>query len=376
MLHRRLPLFALLGALTLLAPLAAQDGKPQTSDGLFTIEKEIARLPVQNQGMTGTCWSFATVSFVESEIERMTGRPSDLSEIYPVYFTWLEKSKRYVEKKGESQFTEGGLSHDITMVIRDYGLVPQEAYTGLCPGDKMHNHAEMAGVLKGMLDVVAKKKSRRGRNVAPSDKWMAATRGVLDAYLGRPPERFEVEGKEYTPKSYAASLGLDASNYVEIMSFKSQPMWSDATLDVPDNWDKVANYKNVPVEALMETIDYAVEHGFTVALDSDVSEKGFSRAGLAVLDDEALKKEGAITDDLRDQLFKSGDTTDDHLMHIVGIAKHKDGERYYLVKNSWGKVGPYDGNWMMARSFVALKTLAIMVHKDGVPPAIREKLGL
>jgi bleomycin hydrolase len=366
-----LAVFAALVALA--GPLAAQQ---ETTDGKFKIVAEVPRQPVLNQGNAGTCWSFATVSFLEAEVERMTQQRVDLSEIFPVFFTYVAKSKRYVETKGKSQFSQGGLSHDLSLVLREYGIAPQSAYTGLCPGDKRHNHAAMERGVKGFIDAFAKAKSRRGRALKPDAKWEAALQGILGAYLGMPPEKFEVDGVAHTPKSYAESLGLKAENYVEIMSQSSQPMWARGLLDVPDNWERNDQYLNVPIADLMKTIDNALAKGCSVALDCDVSERGFNaRAGTATLTEEQ-KKAGPITDERRGQLFADKKTTDDHLMHIVGVAESKDGERFYIVKNSWGPIGPYSGNVMMSRDFVALKTLAIMVHKDGVPDEVKSKFKL
>ena len=306
----------------------------------------------------------------------MSKQRVDLSEIFPVFFTYVAKSKNYVTKRGEAQFSQGGLSHDLSLVLREYGVAPQSAYSGLCPGDKRHDHSAMERGLKGYIDAFAKAKSRRGRRKAVNPKWEAALRGILSAYLGAPPETFAVDGKEYTPRTYADALGLKAENYVEIMSQKSQPMWERGLLDVPDNWERNAQYLNVPVEALMKTMDHALENGFSVALDCDVSERGFNaRAGVADLTAEQ-KEAGPVTDEIRAKLFEEKKTTDDHLMHVVGIAEGKDGQRFYIVKNSWGKIGPYSGNIMMSREYVALKTLAIMVHKDGVPADVAKKFSL
>lgn len=359
--------------LALGAPLWAQG---ETTDGKFKIVSEIPRQPVLSQGNAGTCWSFATVSFLESEVERMTKQRVDLSEIYPVYFTYVAKAKRYVKKRGESQFSQGGLSHDLSLVLREYGVVPQSAYSGLCPGDKGHNHSGLEKGVKGYIDAFAKAKSRRGRASRPDAKWSAGLQGILSAYLGAPPETFEVDGESFTPKSYAEKLGLKAEDYVEIMSQASQPMWKRGLLDVADNWERNDRYLNVPVKSLMETIDHALAAGCSVALDCDVSERGFNaRAGVAKLTKKQVEA-GPVTDELRAELFKAEKTTDDHLMHIVGTAEDKEGKVFYIVKNSWGKIGPYSGNIMMSRDYVALKTLAVMIHKDGVPAELKKKFEL
>ena len=372
---------ALLALILLASPAWAQDdvGKKTTPDGRFTIDVELPRLPVLSQGNTGTCWSFATVSFVETELERITQKRVDLSEIYPVYHTYLEKAKRYVASKGKSRFSQGGLSHDIVDVVGKYGLVPQSNFDGLCEGQKTHNHSELERVLKAMLDgLVGDEKSRRRSRRAPADeRWVNAVKGVLDAYLGERPETVAVDGRELTPQAYAKEvLRFPLEDFVEVMSFSYAPFYDRAKLTVPDNWMDYDRYVNVPVTAMMTAIDHALDHGYSIAIDIDVSEPGFqARRGVASLPKD-LEKDGAITQELREEMFKSGKTTDDHLMHIVGRATDADGKVWYMTKNSWGAVGPYKGDLYMSRNYVALKTLAVMIDKNGLPEGLRQKANL
>ena len=360
--------------------MAQDDGFPKTPDGRFKIIKEVERLPVLSQGRTGTCWSFATVSYLESELERIHGKPADLSEIFPVYFTYLEKSRRFIEKGGESQFSEGGLSHDIMLVGKKYGLAPQSAYTGLCEGDRIHNHSELARVLTAMVNVYAGKKKgkmspRRRRRI--SRKWEAAVRGVLDAYIGKLPEKFKVGDRMVTPRQYADEiLKVPFNDYVEVMSFAYAPFGKRASLTVPDNWYHDDNYLNVPIKDMMAAIDHALLQGYSIAADMDVSEKGFAaQMGTASMPAE-IEKNG-VTDAWRLEMFKNKKTTDDHLMHIVGMAKDKDGRTWYMTKNSWGtKIGPYKGYLFMSRPYVMAKMLSYMVHKDGLTASIRKQFGL
>ncbi|MFT7618164.1 MAG: bleomycin hydrolase [Planctomycetota bacterium] len=360
------------------SPLLAQgDGFPKTEDGKFTIVKEIKRLPVLNQDQTGTCWSFATVSYLESELERINGKPTNLSEMYPVYFTYMEKGKRFIEKKGESQFSEGGLSHDIMLVAKKYGLAPQSAYDGLCLEDTKHNHGEMSRVLKAMAGIYAKAKPRRGAPAAISPKWEAAFQGVLNAYIGELPKTFKVGDRMVTPKQYADEiLKVPYDDYVEVMSFGYSDFGKRATLTIPDNWYHDDNYLNVDVKKMMAGIDHAVTNGYSIAADMDVSERGFKpRKGMASMPPE-LEKAG-VDDAWRLEMFKNGKTSDDHLMHIVGMAKDKAGKTWYLTKNSWGtQVGPYKGYLFMSRNYVAAKMLSYMVHKDGLTDALKKSFKL
>ena len=347
----------------------------KTEDGLFTIDRELENLSVLSQGQTGTCWSFATVSFFEAEILRNRGKSVDLSEIYPVYFTYLLKARRFLEKKGESQFSEGGLSHDLRLVMDEFGIAPQSAFSGLLPGDRAHNHAELSRVTKGFLDALVpakpKEGQRRRRARKPSKKWETAYRGILNAYLGEVPKTVTVDGKEMTTQEYAREVcGFKSEDYLEVMSNGTKPLWKDASLDVQDNWCRDATYRNVPLEYLMKAMDHAVAKGYSVAVDVDVSEPGFkARKGVATLPEE-LEKPGAVTQEIRDEMFKTKKTTDDHLMHVVGTAKDAKGQVFYVVKNSWGKIGPYQGYMFMSRPYMAAKMLAFMVHKDGLPKPV------
>lgn len=369
-------LFAVL-VLVLGSAAAAQDaGTTTTPDGRFTIVKETSRTPVLSQDNTGTCWSFATISFLESEVERLTGEHADISELYPVYFTYLEKVRRFVDLKGAFEWGQGGLAHDLTMVLEKYGLAPQSAYDGLCGEEKRHDHGELERLLKGYAAALVGK-DRKTRRLSP--KWEAGARGILDAYLGEIPTRIEHEGRALTPQEYAKDvLKLDAAAYVEVMSDAVRsPLWSQAALNVPDNWWRYDRYLNVPIDDMMAAMDHALQNGFSVAIDVDVSEPGFRpQPGTASLPPE-LEKDGAVTQEIRDAMFTAEETTDDHLMHGVGIARDQEGRTWYLVKNSWGdRVGSYGGYVFMSRPYLAAKMLSFMVHKDGLPEEVRKKAKL
>lgn len=359
----------LLVVAVLAAPLVAQEGRPKsTTDGRFTIEVELPRLDVISQDRTGTCWSFATVSFLESELERIHGKRIDLSEMFPVYFTYLEKARRFVRLHGKAQFSEGGLCHDVIHAIKHHGIAPATGFDGLCGDDTQHDHSELVSLLEGIVKKMAEAKK-------PGVKWEGAVRGVLDAYLGEVPTTVEYEGATITPKEYADQvLRFPYDDYVTLMSFSYSPFWERGELLVPDNWMRYQDYKNVPVDTMMSALDHALRSGYSVAVDMDVSERGFKAGrGIAQLSDK-LEKKGAVTDALRQRMFDDRSTTDDHLMHVVGMATDKDGKTWYLTKNSWGAVGPYKGQLFMSRNFVAAKMLSFMVHKDGLPAEVLKRV--
>jgi bleomycin hydrolase len=357
--------FALVATLVLAAvPLAAQEPAPrpnQPRENPFTTEVDLPRLGVISQGGTGTCWSFATTSFLESEHQRIHKKEIDLSEMYFARMAYLEKARRYVMLQGKTQLSEGGLSHDLPALIRLHGAVPEIAYTGLCGESTKHDHKELFELVKAALQVLAKEDWK------PSKHWEAAILGIVDAYVGTPPKSVVIDGKTLTPKEYADDvLQLPLHHYVEVMSNGMTPFHQTAELLVPDNWLRYQGYLNVPIDEFMEILDHALRSGYSVAVDADVSEPGF-RDGVAKLSSK-LEKPGTVTQEIRDSMFRGRETTDDHLMHIVGIAKDKDGGTFYLTKNSWGEsAGPFGGNCYLSAAYVRAKALAFMVHKDGMP---------
>lgn len=374
-------LFALvaLPAFTQAPAPAAPEAKPNRS---FTVETEVKRTSVKAQGKSGTCWCFATTSFMESELLRL-GKPEvGLSEMFVIRHTWPEKAWNYFRMQGVAPWSPGGQAHDWVNAVKTHGLVPREAYTGLTAGEKIHNHGEMDAALKGLLDASAKGKQ-------PTTKWPAAFQSVLDVYLGQPPANFSFQGKAYTPASFRDSLGLDLDAYVELGSYTHHPYYRPFSLEIPDNWTHDSRYYNLPLNELEEVMESALKSGYSFVWDGDVSEKEFSQKtlGYAFVPKVADQKnepnvpevELEPTAELRQLSFDDFRTTDDHLMHIVGLAKDQAGNRFFLTKNSWGdeaKVGPHKGYAYMSRSFVLMKNIAIMVHKKAIPAAIAAKLGI
>lgn len=384
--------------------LATDKGKGNKAAVGYLFEDEIV-LPatsVKDQYRTGTCWSFSTLSFLESEMLRL-GKPEiDLSEMFVVRYTYSEKANKYIRLHGENSFSAGGAFHDVTNVINKYGIVPESVYSGLENGETKHVHTEMDNLLQQQVKAVVENKNCKLSKV---DHETVA--GTLNTYLGEVPQTFEFEGKNYTPQTFATDYtGLNMDDYIEISSYTHHPFYTKFSLEVPDNWSWDEVY-NVPVNELEEIIYYSLNNGFTVAWATDVSEKGFatSNKGVAVLpaapaeemsEAEILKWETLtekekekelykldkpviemeVTQEMRQAAFDNYETTDDHGMHIIGTAKNQEGKVFYKVKNSWGDYNEYNGYFYASKPYVSYKTMSVMVHKDGVPQKIREKLKL
>lgn len=381
----------------------AKDKKDKKEEGyVITDVKTIPNTSIKNQHRSGTCWSFSGISFLESEMIRMGKEEVDLSEMFIVYHCYSDKAEKFVRLHGKLNFGAGGAFHDVTYVFKNYGLVPENVYTGLSIGEKNHIHGEMDEVLNSMVSGVIKNKNRK---VTPV--WKNAFDATLDSYLGQIPEKFDYKGKEYTPRSFAKEVvGLNPDDYVEIASFTHHPFYGQFALEVPDNW-LWNNVYNVPMDEMMEIIDNAIEKGYSVAWAADVSEKGFNskKKGVAIVPEMDLTemdnaeiskwekmsdrekqakllsrrgpgKEKVITQEMRQEAYDNYQTTDDHGMQIVGIAKDQNGTPYYKIKNSWGEYNSYKGYFYASKPFVEYKTMDIMIHKNAIPKHLRKKLGL
>ncbi len=373
-------LFKLVILLLLVSTLA----NSQDTGYIFTMKKELACTSVKNQNATSTCWCFSGISVLESELLRMGKKSVDLSVMYIVRHTYEKKAEMYARMHGSSSFGGGGEYGDLLNGCREVGLVPDNVYPGLNYGDTKHNHSEMDAALKGFMDAVIKSRKL-------TTAWFAGLNGILDAYLGKVPESFEYEGKTYTPASFMKELGINPDDYVLLTSFSHHPFYKPFMLEVPDNW-AAGSFYNIPVDELIEIIDNALMKGYSVGWASDMSDKGFSmKNGVAIVpeknwnemtEEEATKvfngphPEKTITQEIRQKGFDNYSTTDDHGMHIIGLATDQAGNTFYKVKNSWGVTGKYNGFIFVSKPYVMLQTTNIMVNKNAIPAAIAKKLGI
>ena len=377
---------------------AAQD---TSSNYEFTVVKENPVTSIRNQSNSGTCWSFSGFAFLESELIRIGKGEHDLSEMYNVRRNYADKADKFVRVGGNLNFAQGGSFADVVESLNEYGVIPNEAYTGLNYGETMHNHSELEAGLRGYIKGISEKKNRR-----ISTAWKSGFNGILDAYFGVVPSEFQYQGKTYTPQSFAQSLGLESKNYISLTSFTHHPFYEPFALEIPDNWRWSLSY-NLPIDELMQVFDHAINNGYTIAWATDVSEIGFSRNGIAVIpDDDAPENVGSdqahwlglsqnerntrlrtkvdqgpirekvITQEMRQIAYDNQETTDDHGMQIYGIAKDQNGTKFYMVKNSWGEAGAYKGLWYASETFAKYKTMSIVIHKDALPKDIAKKLNL
>ncbi|HNQ68614.1 MAG TPA: C1 family peptidase [Bacteroidales bacterium] len=379
----------------------AQDETEKKDEGyVITLKKEIKVSPVKDQYRAGTCWSYSGLAFVEAELLRMGKPETDLAELYVVRKAYETKAEKYIRMHGNINFGGGGAFHDVFNVIRDFGIVPEEAYKGLNYGEDNHVHGELDAVLKAYVDAI-----KENENKKLSTAWLKGFIGILDAYLGEEPKEFTYNGKKYTPKSYAEELGINTDDYINITSYTHHPFYKPFILEIPDNWAWGLAY-NVPMDEMIEIMDNAINNGYSVCWGADVSEKGFKwTKGIAVVpaedrpDLDGLERdkweklsakekdnllytldkpvpEKKITQEMRQIAFDNYQTTDDHGMLICGIATDQNGTKYYYVKNSWNTANIYDGYFYASESFVKYKTMNIVVHKDALPKNTKKNLGI
>ena len=393
-------MFALIFGLSFLAN--AQDAKSNQPKGYqFTDIKRLPATSVKDQARAGTCWSWYGISFFESEMIRMGKEPIDLSAMYIVRHAYSDKATKFVRLHGSMNFAVGGAFCDVMHVIKNYGIVPMDVYKGLNYGEPNHAFGEIDDVLAGYVNAVIKNSNKK-----LSTAWKKGFDGILDAYLGEEPEKFEYKGKEYTPRTFADEVvGLNMDDYVSLTSFTHHPFYSQFAIEVPDNWLWGMSY-NLPIDELAQVMSNAIDNGYTFAWASDVSERGFqtSQPGVAVVPTtdtkemsgaeiakwEAMPKgnqtpdafrqgpapEKEITQEMRQQEFDNYLTTDDHGMHVIGKAKDQNGTVYYIVKNSWNQYNKFGGYFYASEPFMKYKTMNIIVHKNAVPKDIRKKLGI
>ena len=365
---------------------------------IFTSIRTNPITPIKNQSRSGTCWDFATVGFFEGEILRKTGKVYDLCEMFVANKNYMDQAIYHVRMHGCSRFSEGGSADDVLWVLARHGICPEEAMPapGTLIGDSLANFTEFFKVLTPYVETVAKSE---GSKLTP--QWKVGFQGILDAYLGKCPERFTYQGKEYTPKSFFNSLQLNLDDYISVTSFTHHPFYSWFNIEAPYKWRQRLSY-NVPLDEMMAMIDTALDNGYNVCWGGDVSEDGFTRTGLAIAADiehapdltdsdaarwlklskqekaESLKKLGAHTpelvptQELRQERFDNWESTYDHVMLIYGKATDQNGREYYMVKNSWGKTGDYKGTWYMSKAFIALNTTYVFFNRNAIPGKLND----
>lgn len=386
------------------ASISAQEKKDSSASNkpVFTTVKENKITSIKDQNRSGTCWAYSTLGFFESEILKKTGKTYDLCEMFVANKDYMERAVLTVRMHGDSQFSQGGSAVDVLVVLKNHGIVPESAMPapGTLTGDSLANFDEFFSVMEPYVAAVAKNKASK-----ISSQWKQGLQSIIDSYLGKCPEEFAYEGKTYTPKSFAASLGLNFDDYVSITSYTHHPFYTQFAVEVQDNWRWEPSY-NVPMDEMMRIIDSAIDNGYTIAWGGDVTENGFTRKGLGVAYDVKKARSMAGTDadrwfklsaedkkskldslgvdapeivptqQMRQETFDNWELTDDHGMQIYGVAKDQNGKEYYMVKNSWGEYGDYKGIWYMTKNYVAYKTMDFMVNKNAIPKDIRKKLGI
>lgn len=367
---------------------------------VFTTIKANPITSVKDQNRSGTCWAYSTLSFFEAEILKATGKTYDLCESFVANKDYMDRAVQVVRLHGDCQFAQGGSAYDVYYVLKNYGICPEDAmpFPGSLYGDSLNNFNEFFGQLEPYVAGIARSKANK-----ISSQWKVGLQGILDAYLGKCPESFTYQGKKYTPKSFAASLGLNWDNYVSVTSYSHKPYYTQYAVEVQDNWRNPLSW-NLPMEDMARIIENAIMNGYTVAWGGDVSEPGFTRKGLAYFYDtkkmESLSgsdmarwlkmspaKRTNLVDSLgctvpeleptaeqRQQRFDNWELTDDHGMLIYGIAKDQNGKEYYMVKNSWGETGDYKGTWYMTKNYIIANTMDYMVNKNAIPKDILKKI--
>lgn len=364
---------------------------------VFTVVKENPITPVKDQNQSGTCWAYSSLGFLESELLRMGKGEHDLCESFLVYHTYMDRADKAIRTHGDVSFSQGGSFYDAIYCLKNYGIVPQDAMPapGAPYGDSLFNFNQLSNVTTAYVEAIAKSNAKKINPV-----WKKDLNCMYENYFGKLPEKFTYKGKEYTPQSYAKSLGLNPDDYVSLTSFTHYPFYSKFIIEVQDNWRWAESY-NLPLDEFMEVMDQAVRNGYSFAWGADVSEKGFSRQGIATVPDTKAtadktgsdaarwtgtngkgvtpadaKGEKVITQEMRQLGYDNWETTDDHGMIIYGLAKDQNGKEYFMMKNSWGVFGPYKGLWYVSKPYVAYKTMNILINKHAIPAKIAKKLGL
>jgi bleomycin hydrolase len=341
----------------------------------LSLYEKIWTQPVESQGNAGTCWSFSTTAFYESEVFRLYGKKVEISEIFTVYWEYVEKARRFIENHGNSRFTEGSEGNAVARIFNEYGAVPYAAYTGLKDNRKFHTHEKMFEEMNRFLE------SMKEDNAWNVEYGLETIKSIMNYHIGEPPSEFVVDGKTYTPKSYLSDyLKLNPDDYVDILSYKQEPYWEKVEYKVPDNWWHTEDYYNVPLDVFMKAIKRAIKEGYSMSIGGDVSETGFSReTNCALIPDYDIPSE-YINEDARQFRFSNETTTDDHGMQIIGILENYkgSGEDWYLIKDSSsgsrnvGEDDPRFGYYFFHEDYIKLKMMDFTVHKEAVKDILKK----
>lgn len=400
---KKLALLVAIGLISISSFAQEKKEEAEKEGFVFTTVKANPITSVKNQNRAGTCWCYSSMGFLESELLRMGKGIYDFSEMYLAEKTYMDRAEAAVRMHGDVSFSQGGSFYDVIYGMDRFGLVPEEVMPpGVMYGDTLSDHTELSALTDAMVAAITKGKLRKLQTDPDGNAlWKKAIEAVHETYLGKAPETFVYEGKTYTPRSFYQSLGLNANDYISLTSYTHHPFYQPFVIEVQDNWRWAKSY-NLPIDELLEVFDYAIDNGYTIAWGADVSEQGFTRNGIAVVPDtkkivelsgsdmahwlklpqqernitEKPGPEKWVTQAERQQAYDNWETTDDHGMQIYGIAKDQNGTEYYMVKNSWGESGKYNGIWYASKAFVRYKTMNILVHKKALPKEIAKKLGI
>ncbi|WP_315352132.1 C1 family peptidase [Phocaeicola abscessus] len=400
---KKLALLVAIGLISISSFAQEKKEEAEKEGFVFTTVKANPITSVKNQNRAGTCWCYSSMGFLESELLRMGKGTYDFSEMYLAEKTYMDRAEAAVRMHGDVSFSQGGSFYDVIYGMDRFGLVPEEVMPpGVMYGDTLSDHTELSALTDAMVAAITKGKLRKLQTDPDGNAlWKKAIEAVHETYLGKAPETFVYEGKTYTPRSFYQSLGLNANDYISLTSYTHHPFYQPFVIEVQDNWRWAKSY-NLPIDELLEVFDYAIDNGYTIAWGADVSEQGFTRNGIAVVPDtkkivelsgsdmahwlklpqqernitEKPGPEKWVTQAERQQAYDNWETTDDHGMQIYGIAKDQNGTEYYMVKNSWGESGKYNGIWYASKAFVRYKTMNILVHKKALPKEIAKKLGI
>lgn len=341
----------------------------------MALYKTIWSNPTLSQGNAGTCWSFSTTSFYESEVLRLQNKKVKLSEIYFAYCEYVAKARRFIEKRGNSLFAEGSEGNALARLMAINGAVPEEAYSGLIDGRIFHSHAKMFEEMEAFLN------SLKISNAWNVEYGMETIKSIMNHYIGVPPTEFVVDGKTYTPQSYLKEyLKINPDDYVEILSYKQEPYWEQVEYKVPDNWWHSKEYYNVPLDVYMDAMKKAIKTGYSMSIGGDVSESGFSReTNCAMIPDFDIPSQ-YINEDARQFRFSNETTTDDHGMHLIGYLENYkgSGKDWFLIKDSSsgsrnvGSENPNFGYYFFHEDYVKLKMMGFTVHKDAVKEILKK----